>query len=149
MGWVLLKTDQNIFVFVCICICICLCLYLYLLKLHGVGFNTDQNIFVAGAFGDFYVEGSTFQCRCSFTLLDWPPGVTIENLDFLRESTLCTFTILELDRIFRSQTFVLLYDSCSVGSHCMLPFQTDIQKDKNDPSKFCYVLSKHFLVPDT
>ena len=67
--------------------------------------STDRNpypdIFVAGA-----VEGSTFQCRCSFPLLDWPPGVTIENLDFSTffEQELCTFTILELERMFCSLT---------------------------------------------
>ena len=32
--------------------------------------------------GVWCVEWSTSQCRCSFPLLDWPPGVTIENLDF-------------------------------------------------------------------
>ena len=39
--------------------------------------NPYPDIFVAGS-----VEWSTFQCRCSFPLLDWPPGVTIENFEF-------------------------------------------------------------------
>ena len=49
-------------------------------KLHGVGFI--KLISISLLLVPRALELSTSQCRCSFPLLDWPPGVTIENLDF-------------------------------------------------------------------